>query len=120
MLINLPIGIAAALIARAVVAEHRRKIDWNSFDLGGALAVTGGMLALVYGIVTAGSEGWGALSSLGPIMLGLGLLVAFVVIEGRLAPAPLVPLRVFKVRLLRVAECHRSALQRRPVPDVVL
>ncbi len=103
LLINLPIGIAAALIARAVVAEHRGKIDWNSFDLGGALAITGGMLALVYGIVTAGSEGWGALSSLGPIMLGLGLLVAFVVIEGRLAPAPLVPLRVFKVRPLRVA-----------------
>ena len=50
--------------------------------------------------------------SLGPIMLGLGLLVAFVVIEGRLAPAPLVPLRVFKVRPLRVANgivCSFSA-----------
>jgi EmrB/QacA subfamily drug resistance transporter len=103
LLINLPIGIAAALVARAVVAERRGRIDWSSFDIGGALAITGGMLALVYGIVTAGSEGWGAFAALGPIVLGLALLVAFAVIEGRLAPAPLVPLRVFKARPLRVA-----------------
>jgi EmrB/QacA subfamily drug resistance transporter len=103
LLINLPIGILAALVARAVVAERRGRIDWSSFDLGGALAITGGMLSLVYGIVTAGSEGWGALAALGPIVLGLALLVVFAVIEGRLAPAPLVPLKVFKVRPLRVA-----------------
>jgi EmrB/QacA subfamily drug resistance transporter len=103
LLINLPIGIAAALAARLIVAEHRGKIDWNSFDVAGALAITGGMLALVYGIVTAGTDGWGAFAAAGPIALGVALLAAFAVIEGRLAPAPLVPLRVFKRRQLRTA-----------------
>jgi len=103
LLINLPIGIAAAIAARLIVAEHRGKIDWKSFDVGGALAITGGMLALVYGIVTAGSEGWGTLAAAGPIALGIALLVGFAVIEGRLAPAPLVPLRVFTRRQMRTA-----------------
>jgi EmrB/QacA subfamily drug resistance transporter len=104
LLINLPIGIAAAVAARLIVAEHRGRIDWSSFDIGGALAITGGMLALVYGIVSAGSDGWGALEALGPIVLGVALLGAFAVIEGRLAPTPLVPLRVFRASQMRTAD----------------
>ncbi len=103
LLINLPIGIAAALVASVVIAERKRDTGAHSFDLGGALAITGGMLALVYGIVTAGNDGWGALDALGPIVLGVLLLAGFAVIEGRIATAPLVPLRVFKARPLRVA-----------------
>jgi EmrB/QacA subfamily drug resistance transporter len=103
LLVNVPIGIAAILIARVAVAERRRADRARSFDLAGALSVTGGLLALVYGIVSAGSHGWGSLSALGPVAIGLALLGAFVVIEGRLAAAPLVPLRVFANRLLRTS-----------------
>jgi EmrB/QacA subfamily drug resistance transporter len=103
LLINLPIGIVGALVARAVIVDRRRESAAGSFDLAGALAVTVGLLALVYGIVNAGAHGWGALVTLGPIAVGLALLAAFVVIEGRVASAPLVPLRVFSNRLLSVA-----------------
>jgi EmrB/QacA subfamily drug resistance transporter len=103
LLINLPIGIAAAVAARVIVAEHRGRIDWGGFDVAGALSITGGMLALVYGIVTAGTDGWGAIAAAGPIALGVALLAAFAVIEGRLASAPLVPLGVFRRRQLRTA-----------------
>jgi len=103
LLINLPIGIGGALGAYAIVAERRGRVDWSSFDLGGALAITGGMLALVYGIVEAGSDGWGSLAALGPIALGVGLLALFVLIEGRLAAKPLVPLRVFRPSPVRTA-----------------
>ena len=103
LLINLPIGIATAAVASVVVSERRRQSGQGGFDLGGALALTGGLLALVYGIVNAGSEGWGAATVLGPIALGLVLLALFVLIEARLAPAPLVPLRVFASRSLRSA-----------------
>jgi EmrB/QacA subfamily drug resistance transporter len=101
LLINLPIGIAAATVAWAVIAERRREAA-RGFDLGGALAITAGLLALVYGIVSAGSEGWDSLAALGPIALGIALLAVFVLVERRVA-APLVPLRVFSVRPLRVA-----------------
>jgi EmrB/QacA subfamily drug resistance transporter len=103
LLINLPIGIIATLVARVAVSERRREQAAGSFDLTGALAVTGGLLALVYGIVSAGAHGWGSLAALGPIALGIGALVAFAFIEGKLAAAPLVPLRVFSNRLLRAS-----------------
>jgi len=103
LLINLPIGIAGALVARVVIVDLRREHAAGSFDLGGALAVTGGLLALVYGIVNAGSHGWGSFAALAPIGLGLVLLAAFFVIEGRIAQRPLVPLRVFSNPLLRVS-----------------
>ena len=103
LLINLPIGVAGALIARAVILDRRHEPSARTFDLAGALAVTGGLLALVYGIVNAGAHGWGALQALGPIGLGLALLAGFVIIEARIAQAPLVPLRVFSNRLLRVS-----------------
>jgi EmrB/QacA subfamily drug resistance transporter len=104
LLINLPIGIVAALIASAVVVDRRREDrPAGNFDLAGALAVTIGLLALVYGIVSAGSHGWGSAEALAPIGVGLALLAAFFVIEGRFATAPLVPLRVFSNRMLRVS-----------------
>jgi EmrB/QacA subfamily drug resistance transporter len=103
LLINLPIGIVGALIARAVIVDRRREHQAGSFDLAGALTITGGLLALVYGIVEAGSHGWGSFAALGPIALGLVLLGAFVFVEGHVAAAPLVPLRVFANRMLRVS-----------------
>jgi EmrB/QacA subfamily drug resistance transporter len=103
LLINLPIGLAGALVARAVIAEGRREGAPESFDVGGALAVTLGLLSLVYGIVNAGPHGWGDAETLVPIALGAALLAAFVLIEGRVAADPLVPLRVFSNRLLRVS-----------------
>ncbi|TMK25977.1 MAG: MFS transporter, partial [Actinobacteria bacterium] len=103
LLINLPIGIAVALVARIVVSDRRSERTAGGFDLAGALSVTIGLLALVYGIVTAGSRGWGSLQALGPIALGLALLGAFVLVESRLAAAPLVPLKVFSNRLLRIS-----------------
>jgi EmrB/QacA subfamily drug resistance transporter len=103
LLINLPIGIAVALVARVVVPDRRGEQRAGGFDLPGALLVTTGLLALVYGIVSAGSKGWGSLEALGPIGLGLALLGAFVVVESRFAAAPLVPLKVFNNRLLRVS-----------------
>ena len=103
LLINLPIGIAGALVASAVVVDRPRERSGASFDLGGALAITLGLLSLVYGIVNAGPYGWGSPRSFGPIALGLALLALFVLIEARLASQPLVPLRVFSNRLVRVS-----------------
>jgi hypothetical protein len=50
-------------------------------------------MVLVYGVVEAGLHGWGTATALGPIVAGAALLVAFVVIETRLASAPLVPFK---------------------------
>jgi EmrB/QacA subfamily drug resistance transporter len=93
LLINPPIGLAAALVAWAVVTDRRRARDEGSFDVAGALTLTVGQIVLVYGVVEAGLRGWHSAYALGPIIGGLVLLVVFGVIEARLASAPLVPFK---------------------------
>jgi EmrB/QacA subfamily drug resistance transporter len=101
LLINPPIGIAAALVAYAVVSE-RRRAPGRSFDLAGALTLTIGQIVLVYGIVEAGLAGLGTAAALGPIIAGLALLAVFGFIEVRLASEPLIPFKEL-TRPLRIA-----------------
>ena len=92
LLINPPIGIAAAVVAYRVVAERRRAPEAR-FDLAGAVTLTLGQLILVYGVVEAGLAGWSSAKALIPIGVGVVLLVAFGVIEDRFAKAPLIPFK---------------------------
>jgi EmrB/QacA subfamily drug resistance transporter len=92
LLINPPIGIAAAAVAYAVVSERRRAPD-RSFDVAGALTLTVGQMVLVYGVVEAGLAGWDTAAALGPIIGGLALLGVFGVIETRFASEPLIPFK---------------------------
>jgi EmrB/QacA subfamily drug resistance transporter len=88
-LINVPIGLAAAAVTVAVVAERHGR-ERRGFDLLGALLLTAGLLVVTYGGVTAGSDGWGSASALVPLAIGNVLLALFPIVERR-APAPLVP-----------------------------
>jgi EmrB/QacA subfamily drug resistance transporter len=92
LLINPPIGIAAALVAYAVVAE-RRRAPGRSFDVAGAVTLTIGQMVLVFGVVEAGLAGWDTLAALAPIIGGIVLLAVFGVIETRIASEPLIPFK---------------------------
>ncbi|HXW78678.1 MAG TPA: MFS transporter, partial [Acidimicrobiales bacterium] len=96
LLINPPIGVAAAVVAYRVVTERRKDAVTPRFDLAGALTLTLGQLVLVYGFVATGVHGWVSADALVPIVAGAALLVLFGVIEDRYASAPLVPLREIK------------------------
>ncbi len=101
LLINPPIGVAAAVVAYAVVSE-RRRAPGRSFDLAGALTLTIGQMVLVFGVVEAGLKGWDTFAALGPIIGGVLILVVFVVIETRIASEPLIPFKEL-TKPLRVA-----------------
>ncbi|MHB1432361.1 MAG: MFS transporter [Streptosporangiaceae bacterium] len=102
LLINPPIGIAAAVAAFVVITDQRKDSAGARFDFGGALSLTGGLMLLVYGIVNASAVGWTAPLALIPIVAGVALLAMFPAIETRLASAPLVPPGAF-TRPLRIA-----------------
>jgi EmrB/QacA subfamily drug resistance transporter len=97
--INLPIGIAAALLSLRFIRNSRADDEPETADVAGAVTVTGGLLVLVYGIVKAQAYGWGSGKTLGLGALALVLLGAFVVIELR-SKAPLIRLGILRLRSL--------------------
>ena len=107
-LVNVPIGAAIAWEARRSLAPDARRAqtvegaasERSSFDLLGALTVTGGLVVAVFAIVRTTTEGWTSLQTLGSLAVAVLLLAAFLVIESRVATQPLVPLRIFESRLL--------------------
>jgi EmrB/QacA subfamily drug resistance transporter len=100
--VNVPVGIAAFLLSVRLVPESRDVHAHRSYDLGGAVTVTGGLMALVYALVGAQSAGWTSARTLGFFGAAVALLAAFVAIESR-ASAPLVRLSIFRVRSLLTA-----------------
>ena len=100
--VNGPIGVVAFVLSLRMVPESKDEAAHKSFDLAGAVTVTGGLIALVYGIVRSSDAGWGSAEVLGFIALAAVLLLAFVVIEHRSAE-PLVRLSIFAVRTVRGA-----------------
>jgi EmrB/QacA subfamily drug resistance transporter len=103
LFINVPIGLIAALLAERFIFEGRNAAADRDFDLAGALTATVGLSLLVLGIVRTDVTGWGDASTIGLIAAGVALLFAFVVIEGRIAKAPLMPLRIWHSRTLSAA-----------------
>ena len=103
LFINVPIGLIAAICSARMIAEGRREGATRNFDFSGALTATIGLTLLVFGIVRTDTTGWGDGGTLGVILAGVVLLFVFVLIEGRFAKAPLMPLRLFRSRSLSVA-----------------
>jgi len=100
--INVPVGVAAFLLSLRLIPESIDEHAARSFDVLGAVTVTGGLMALVYAIVKAPQDGWTAAVTLGTFAISAILLASFVVIELR-AAAPLVRLDIFRVRTLTAA-----------------
>jgi EmrB/QacA subfamily drug resistance transporter len=104
LLINVPVGLAVAAAAlRVLVVTAPRTGARRRFDLAGAVSVTAGLVVLTYGIVGTEQHGWGSSQTLATIGIGIALLASFLLIEGRLASAPLMPLRIFASRPLTAA-----------------
>jgi EmrB/QacA subfamily drug resistance transporter len=96
--VNVPIGIAAAIVAPRLLPESRNEGS-RHFDFAGAITVTAGLSLLVYALVDANDAGWLSGQTLGLAAVALGLLAAFVVIELR-SHAPLVPFAIFNKRTI--------------------
>lgn len=99
--VNVPVGIAAFAASLRYVPESR-DTHHETYDVPGAVTVTAGLIALVYGIVSTEQNGWGSAETLGFLVAAVALLAAFLVIERR-SPEPLVRLDIFRIRTLRAA-----------------
>src|SRR3984885_14982595 len=102
-LLTIPPRSAVLHAGGRVIPRHAATATDRKLDVPGAVLISGGLTAIVYGIVRTDSLGWGSPGVLVPLALGPALLGLFVLVEGRLAADPLIPLGVFKMPALRAA-----------------
>jgi EmrB/QacA subfamily drug resistance transporter len=86
--VNVPIGVLVAIAVPAVVRADGPREGGARVDVPGALVVTLATALLIYGLVGAGDDGWGALATLLPVVAAVAGYVVFVAVEARV-PAPL-------------------------------
>ncbi|MFF1839890.1 MFS transporter [Streptomyces sp. NPDC058231] len=94
--VNAPVALLVLVLAPSVITDSR-PAERPRLDIPGAVTVTGGLLALVYGLTRAGGTGWTAPTTLAALLAGVVLLVGFWFVEKR-AATPLVPVRILKRR----------------------
>jgi EmrB/QacA subfamily drug resistance transporter len=101
-LVNFPIGILVVVLSLRLLPTERGPAMSGRLDVAGAVTVTAALMLAVYAIVNGNQNGWASAETLGVLAGAAALLAVFLVIESRV-PAPLVPLRLFKLRNIRVS-----------------
>jgi EmrB/QacA subfamily drug resistance transporter len=94
--VNVPVGVAAFILAPILLNESR-DARVKSFDALGAVLVTSGLSLFVYGITKAGQDGWLAGTTVGFFAAAVALLVGFVVWELR-HREPLMRLGILRIK----------------------
>src|SRR5438105_1019570 len=100
--INVPVGALVVAVTPWLVRESRAQLAHRHFDVSGAVSITGGLMLLVYAMTRATQDGWGTAATVGLLTGSAALVLAFVVIELR-SKAPLLPMRIFRLRTLSAA-----------------
>src|SRR5439155_12021517 len=100
--INVPVGAIVIALTPLLLSEGKRELAHRRFDVAGATSITAGPMLLVYAMTCATQHGWGSSSTIGYLAASVALMVAFVVIELR-SKAPLLPMRLFRLRSLAAA-----------------
>jgi EmrB/QacA subfamily drug resistance transporter len=95
--VNLPIGVATAILAIRLVVKDKGIGLRQGADIPGAVLITSALMLAVYTIVKASDYGWGSAHTLGFGVVAVALMAGFFIRENS-ARTPLVPLRIFRSR----------------------
>jgi EmrB/QacA subfamily drug resistance transporter len=97
--INIPAGVIVLALTPVLLQESRANLGHRRFDVAGAVSITSGLMVLVYALTRATQHGWATAETIGLLAASAALIVGFVVIELR-SKAPLLPMRIFRLRTL--------------------
>src|SRR3989440_8149684 len=97
--VNVPVGAAVLVCSPLLLRESRADLPNRYFDVAGAATITSGLMLLVYGMTRATQHGWGTPEAIGLLAASGVLIASFFLIESR-SKAPLLPLRIFRLRTL--------------------
>ncbi len=95
--INVPIGIAGALMVRSVIQEQEYRRG-QSFDFAGGITFMVGMLCVMLGLSKGQDLGWTSSTIVGFFILGAIFFIIFIVVERR-TDHPMIELNIFRNRM---------------------
>ena len=101
-LVNLPIGATVIALTLSLLPDDRGDADDRRLDIAGAVTVTAAVMIGTYAVVNGNEDGWTSGRTLGLLGAAAALLLVFLTIEARVA-SPLMPLRLFRLRNISVA-----------------
>ena len=117
--VNLPVGLAGVALAPFLISESRDETAPPRLDVAGAVSVTAGLTLLVYGITRIEEAGLVEPVTLVSLASSVVLLALFVAVEGWVRH-PLVPLGVFRSRVLLGANLIALVLTAATTPPMLL
>jgi EmrB/QacA subfamily drug resistance transporter len=100
--VNVPVALAAIALTPLLLRESRAENALRHFDVAGATSITAGLMILVYALTRATTDGWATATTIGLLAASAVLVLSFIAIELR-SKAPLLPLRIFRIRSLAAA-----------------
>jgi EmrB/QacA subfamily drug resistance transporter len=103
LFVNLPVCALILVGAFRLLSGERPTGPRRTFDVRGAVLVTGGMLLLAYALIEAPDHGWGTARTIGELATAAVVLLAFALNESRSRDA-LVPFSIFSVKGLVAAD----------------
>jgi EmrB/QacA subfamily drug resistance transporter len=101
-LVNLPIGAVVFALCLFLLPDGKGIAGAARLDIAGAITVTVSLMLAVYAVVNGNEAGWTSAQTLGLLAMAAALLALFLVIEARVK-APLMPLRLFRLRNVATA-----------------
>src|SRR5579871_6773546 len=107
--VNLPIGVLAFVLGRALIPADSGSGLAGGVDWLGSVLVTLSVMGTVYAIVESTSHGWGSAAVLLPAGAALAVGAAFLALESRLEN-PIMPLRILRLRGLTGSSFVRAFL----------
>lgn len=96
-LANIPIGAAVIVLCLVLIPSGAGQGSAGRLDVAGSVTVTAALMIAVYAIMDGNQVGWSSLRTIGPLIVAVALLAAFLRIEAR-AESPLMPLGLFRLR----------------------
>ena len=94
---NIPLAVVVLVLTQRHVPESRNAQSHGRIDWPGALLVTLGLGAVVYGLIESSAAGWANPATVFPLLLSALALTGFILVEMR-HPAPMIALQLFRSR----------------------
>ena len=100
--VNIPVGVIGIALLVAYLPFVRTKASWRDIDFVGAFLMAAGLVPILIALSNTNTYGWTSWQTLLPLLGGVGLLIAFLVVE-HFEPEPIVPLKLFLNRAYAVS-----------------